>query len=245
MDPLFASTLVGTGGNLLGQLGNIFGARRANKRMVEFWKMQNEYNHPKNQMARLQEAGLNPNLVYGQGISGATGLAGDVGRPERAQFDSPVRDITRFQDVRLRTAQTDNVQSQNTVNQQKAALTSAQTANEIQKGRKSKVSAELAEELKSVSAEAARMSLRKQEAETIASEVESKVKGATAQSRVLDAFYRMQNATETLKGQRLLNAIRKEQLDLKKMGIEPSDFWLFRFLIQNSEFLNRHIILKD
>ena len=31
------------------------------------WTRQNEYNSPTSQMARLREAGLNPNLVYGKG----------------------------------------------------------------------------------------------------------------------------------------------------------------------------------
>jgi len=34
------------------------------------WKMQNEYNSPLNQMKRLKEAGLNPNLMYGKGTVG-------------------------------------------------------------------------------------------------------------------------------------------------------------------------------
>lgn len=39
------------------------------------WDRQTNYNHPSQQMARLREAGLNPNLVYGQGAQGATGTA--------------------------------------------------------------------------------------------------------------------------------------------------------------------------
>lgn len=39
----------------------------ANTRML---KEQLEYNKPKNQMERFQEAGLNPNLIYGQGSPG-------------------------------------------------------------------------------------------------------------------------------------------------------------------------------
>ena len=31
------------------------------------WNMQNEYNSPEAQMRRLRDAGLNPNLVYGNG----------------------------------------------------------------------------------------------------------------------------------------------------------------------------------
>lgn len=42
------------------------------------WHRVNEYNHPSQQMQRLREAGLNPNLLYGQGVKGATGSAGDV-----------------------------------------------------------------------------------------------------------------------------------------------------------------------
>lgn len=33
----------------------------------EFWNMQNEYNLPSSQMQRLKDAGLNPQLVYGNG----------------------------------------------------------------------------------------------------------------------------------------------------------------------------------
>ena len=44
--------------------------RRQWNRNVAMWKMQNEYNTPSNQMKRLQEAGLNPNLMYGKGTVG-------------------------------------------------------------------------------------------------------------------------------------------------------------------------------
>lgn len=33
---------------------------------IALWNMQNAYNTPKAQMARFKEAGLNPNLIYGQ-----------------------------------------------------------------------------------------------------------------------------------------------------------------------------------
>jgi hypothetical protein len=49
------------------------------KRALEDWNRQNAYNHPTQQMQRLKEAGLNPNLVYG---GGATTLAQPVKTPE-------------------------------------------------------------------------------------------------------------------------------------------------------------------
>lgn len=90
--PAIAAALVGGGASLLGNVfSSIFGGNStsvANKRTIEAqkymqerqnemnienWKMQNEYNTPANQMKRLQEAGLNPNLVYGNGADTTAG----------------------------------------------------------------------------------------------------------------------------------------------------------------------------
>ena len=62
------------GAGLFGQvIGGLFG--RANQKYqnewnLEMWHRQNEYNSPIQQMARYQEAGLNPNLIYSQGSPG-------------------------------------------------------------------------------------------------------------------------------------------------------------------------------
>lgn len=45
-------------------------AELAWEREVEMWNMQNEYNDPSSQMERLKAAGLNPHLVYGNGVTG-------------------------------------------------------------------------------------------------------------------------------------------------------------------------------
>lgn len=51
----------------------------------ENWNMQNAYNSPKAQMERLKEAGLNPNLVYGNSTSGSAGNAGSMSSTPSAQ----------------------------------------------------------------------------------------------------------------------------------------------------------------
>ena len=38
---------------------------KQNQQQIDFWKMNNEYNIPFNQRARLEQAGLNPDLMYG------------------------------------------------------------------------------------------------------------------------------------------------------------------------------------
>ena len=40
---------------------------RQNADQIKMWEMTNQYNHPTQQMERLRQAGLNPNLVYGKG----------------------------------------------------------------------------------------------------------------------------------------------------------------------------------
>lgn len=45
---------------------------------LENWNRQNAYNSPEAQMARLQEAGLNPNLVYGNGTVANSSSAPDT-----------------------------------------------------------------------------------------------------------------------------------------------------------------------
>ena len=49
----------------------MYGIQRADS--LADWNMQNEYNSPKNVMARYKEAGLNPNLIYGNGTNASAG----------------------------------------------------------------------------------------------------------------------------------------------------------------------------
>ncbi|WNK13918.1 MAG: DNA pilot protein [Microvirus sp.] len=77
--------LLGAGINALGGIAQgIFSGiqqkrqNRANRQMAEYefsknmqmWQTQNAYNSPEAQMKRFKDAGLNPNLIYGQGSSG-------------------------------------------------------------------------------------------------------------------------------------------------------------------------------
>lgn len=81
MDPISAA--ISAGGSFLGGILGFGSQQSANEQNMEIakynweqqklmWREQNEYNKPSSQMARLKEAGLNPNLIYGNG-SAATG----------------------------------------------------------------------------------------------------------------------------------------------------------------------------
>lgn len=49
---------------------NLMLAQMQNEWNQNQWERENEYNTPLNQMKRFKEAGLNPDLIYGQGTSG-------------------------------------------------------------------------------------------------------------------------------------------------------------------------------
>lgn len=91
-------------------------AKYAYNKDLEMWNRQNEYNLPVNQMERLDEAGLNPNLMYGTG-SGAN-VAKEMPRynAPTANFDFNPLNIagmlSQFQDIKVKQAQADNIKAQ-------------------------------------------------------------------------------------------------------------------------------------
>ena len=62
-------------------------AKYQNEQNIKMWNMNNEYNTPAMQMQRMQEAGLNPNLMYGQGTTGNASSAPDTMTPQMTKPD--------------------------------------------------------------------------------------------------------------------------------------------------------------
>jgi len=60
---------------------------------LDRWNMENDYNSPQAQMKRLQEGGLNPHLVYG---NGATAGGGSIDSP---QYNTPNLDTPKLSPV--------------------------------------------------------------------------------------------------------------------------------------------------
>lgn len=123
------SAIVAAGAALAGDAANaaFTGARnrKAYERSVEFWNMQNAYNDPQRQMERFKNAGLNPNLIYGNGTSTTAGPP-SVPSVEAPQVNLP-RAVSSYFDTQTRSAQIDNLKAQNTVLLEEAALKRAQT----------------------------------------------------------------------------------------------------------------------
>ncbi|AXL15369.1 DNA pilot protein [Microviridae sp.] len=136
---------IGAGGSLLGGLFNIFGNKSANKNSQQYanevyakqrrdyltdWQRQNEYNSPQAQMQRFQEAGLNKNLIYGQG---SAGNAQPIGKAQQhnAQFQpnnyegiasSPLQFLNSIYDLQQKKAAVDNMKADNMLKLQQSFL---------------------------------------------------------------------------------------------------------------------------
>lgn len=100
---------------------------------LEMWNRSNEYNDPRNQMQRLQGAGLNPNLVYGSGAVG--NQSGAIPKHPTPQVDMSVTPrqlpseqlpqmLSMYQNFQMRQAQVDNVKAQ-TENTHQKTMTEA------------------------------------------------------------------------------------------------------------------------
>ena len=97
-------------GNIIGNIGRRKAEREAR-----------DYNHPAAQMARLQEAGLNPNLIYGSSPAQAAG----TGQAPDYQMKISSQDILNTQTLRQITAQTQNIKAQTNLADMNAAAMAA------------------------------------------------------------------------------------------------------------------------
>ncbi len=101
-------------------------AERERASNMEMWQTQTAYNSPKEQMARLQSAGLNPNLAYGSG--NVAGLSADTpkgyqraGNVDFAQQKSVLGSalqaapavLSMYQDYKMKNAQIGIAQQEN------------------------------------------------------------------------------------------------------------------------------------
>lgn len=138
--PIAAAPLIAAGASLVGQAGSAYAQGKTNLKTRQFaeemyfrqradalsdW----ERTLPKNQMRYLEEAGLNPNLVYGNGAQATEaprGAPSQSWNPKAPEFDgsSPMRAYT---DTKMSMAQQDMMNKQKAVMDQEIELKRAQT----------------------------------------------------------------------------------------------------------------------
>jgi len=273
--------VVAAGASALGGLFNSFGQARQNRLSREFavdmykrqradalhfWNLQNTYDSPQEQMRRFEAAGLNKNLIYSQGNPGNASQiqTPDVKMPEfrNPEFGNAVggslSSLSQIYDMDIKNAQVDNLKAQNTVLFQEALLKSVQASATAAAGERTEFDLDLAKELRTVSADAARESLRQLKTNIDLSTRKDAREAIQSSTSVSEALSRMQNMYEQRMTARLqrthteqdikrirlemsrtkeqINNLRKEgivknlDVELSKRNMTPSDPLVFRWL---------------
>lgn len=70
-------------------------AEQQNEYNLNMWNLQNEYNSPQAQMQRLEDAGLNKALMYGQGSTGNAAHAPEMVTPEAPRVDRDLIELSK------------------------------------------------------------------------------------------------------------------------------------------------------
>jgi len=88
---------------------------------LEMWNLQNQYNSPASQMRRFKQAGLNPNLIYGQGNAGnattlprysAPTMQPVTVNPAIFQIGNALDVLGKYMDYRIKSAQEEQIRQQ-------------------------------------------------------------------------------------------------------------------------------------
>jgi hypothetical protein len=273
LDGGISAALIAGGAALAGTAGNTVAQGKMNRKTrkwaekereinrqyaLQDYATMNEYNSPRAQMARFKEAGLNPNLIYGQQNEGATVRSTDQAKwnPESPNFDlgsAASAGLSAYNDTRMRDAQIDLIAKQGAVQVQEAMLKAASTAQTAAQTAKTTFETQQAQSLSKISLQAAEAGVQKLLTDTAATVQQMDInkqknlrEAITQEQSLREGLLRMarldvenaktaqeiKNAKQTLKNLETDNELKKADLKLKEKGVQPTDNILLRTGIQ-------------
>lgn len=249
------AALIAAGAQLASTSVNAISAANTNKKQREWqeemyarqradnlaqWQLQNKYNSPSEQMKRYQEAGLNPNLIYGSG-SASAGNASSIATPSPGSWNPKTPEVnlgsamSAYQDTRMRQLQNDNLLAQNTVLTEEALLKQASRNSLNVRTALDSMTMAKRPELLQISVDAAKMGLEKLTAETGFSQqrtaFQTQFLEADLQTKMATLDNIKANANRTnasTKEVEAATALKNLEIDLQKQGVTHSDPFYFR-----------------
>lgn len=133
----------------------------------------NQYNSPQQQMVRLRQAGLNPNLVYGKGADNTSAMvrSSNINKSTPSAYQIPEQPITQiaqgFMDMQMKQAQTDNLTIQADLMRKEALLKDVTATKVLQETANSQFQLQQANSLKDLVVEQAKANLQNTQATTV------------------------------------------------------------------------------
>lgn len=238
----------GVGSSILGNLGNQISAAQQYKyqkrlmeqqnkynteaattafnRMYGMWNAENEYNAPTAQMGRYKEAGLNPNLIYGQsnpsaGFSSAPSSSVSQGSAPQVRFDNPIDSIVKVLQLKNLADQNKVIEAEAADKQASALLkTQGITESETRIARYKALTAKTSFDLRLGNAL-----------------YDHTIQNMVARNEYLSQLFRQSKETTSLSHWKGKSA-KKEFLDYERYGIRPNDSFLYRALMNVIDSIN-------
>jgi hypothetical protein len=174
VDPATISAIAQSANSAMNFLGTAIANKRARKWQLQDyamqrrdaladWQMMNQFNSPAAQMQRLKDAGLNPNLVYGNGADAQSGPVRSVDTrtvvPQAQSFDLGSIMGSYF-DTQIKQAQVDALKAKTTVDETRSALIAQQSAATLLGIRRGELKYKQDQELYDISVEFAKERLK-------------------------------------------------------------------------------------
>lgn len=175
----FLSGIFGMGQQHQANEANMELAQYQFEKNKEMWDLQNKYNSPEQQMERLRSAGLNPNLVYGNGAVGnTTGSAPQYDRPQIQPLsdgsfvsDAVQRGIFTQAQLENLKQQTELSRTQQSVQEANIARINQDVAESVIRSSRNKFDLDLARELRNNSIDVANANLEKIRTSTVGQQI--------------------------------------------------------------------------
>lgn len=260
--PALAGAAIAAGASLLGTGGQIYAAGKMNRKTREWnekmygqqradalqdWNTQNAYNSPEQQMQRLKEAGLNPNLVYG---TGADTTAGPVRSTESKSWSPSVPDMSgigqaasgglqAYQDITLQQEQVKNLRAQRANMELDSVLKTLDAAGNATANSRSKLELDKALALKDTAIGTANARLDAINIDNLTALNREQRAAAMHAPNLMEAFERVAKmavdtkvASATLDNLKRTGILQGFDITLRKLGISPSDPLVLRALAQ-------------
>lgn len=262
--------IIGAGLSIFNSLSNRSQQKKANQDEKQFaldmynrqrqdaladMQMQNAYNTPAAQMQRYKDAGLNPNLIYGQtpAASAAVRSSSPGSYTPKVAPMQIAADLSQYQDTALKQAQTDNLKAQTVIAEKTIALKALELVGKDISNKTAGLNLSQKQELNDTYLETQRQLLQKiiadigkTEATTAYTLSENERREALTSANLYQAAERiltmrkqraktdkdMQLIDQQIKNLKKDGTLKDLDINLKKQGIQPGDPLYMRVLAQ-------------
>lgn len=207
------------------------------------FNMTNAYNSPVQQMNRLRQAGLNPNLVYGKGADNTASMVRSANtsptKPNAYQVDTqPAVNMAQgFMDLKMKSAQTDNLALQAELMQKDGLLKDATTAKIAQETATNQFQLQQSQSLKDLVIEQAKANLTNTQATTASTQAST---GLTYE-KTKEVTQNMNLAVRADERARLANdaqvGLAMQEIAMRKLQIakNPDEVALLKATVENAK----------